>query len=132
MINTPNPGLNQGLRLYMAKLRLKRPQGAPIPPPIPQGVPPIPPTGTPGFAGGSKKVKGYAKGSSGVLSSRQRKALPKSSFAIPSKAPGSGSYPINNPSHARNALARVSQFGSPSEKAAVRAKVHAKYPGIGK
>lgn len=66
------------------------------------------------------------------LDAKQRKALPKSDFAVPSKAPGSGSYPINDPSHARNALARVAQHGSPAEQAAVKAKVHAKYPGIGK
>jgi len=46
--------------------------------------------------------------------------------------PGKRKYPIEDPAHARNALARVSQFGSSSEKAQVRAKVHAKYPGIGK
>jgi hypothetical protein len=66
------------------------------------------------------------------LSTAQRKRIPKSSFAIPSKKPGSGSYPIPDKSHARNALARVAQHGTPSEKARVRAKVHAKFPGIGK
>jgi hypothetical protein len=35
-------------------------------------------------------------------------------------------------SHARNALARVAQHGSSAEKAAVRAKVKAKFPNIGK
>jgi hypothetical protein len=77
---------------------------------------------------------GYVKG--GKLSMAQRKALPAKSFALPGKGAGpsgkgAGSYPINDPSHARNALARVSQHGSPAEKAAVRAKVHAKFPGIG-
>jgi hypothetical protein len=62
----------------------------------------------------------------------QRKALPKSDFAVPSKKPEAGSYPIPDKSHARNALSRVSQFGSPAEKAEVRAKVHAKFPTIGK
>jgi hypothetical protein len=66
------------------------------------------------------------------LTTAARKKLPGKSFAIPSKKPGSGSYPIPDKSHARNALARVSQHGSSSEKAQVRAKVHAKYPGIGK
>ena len=45
---------------------------------------------------------------------------------------GSGSYPINDPNHARNALARVAQHGSPAEQAKVRAAVHRRYPGIGK
>jgi hypothetical protein len=62
------------------------------------------------------------------LSYGARKALPKSSFAEPRER----KYPVNDPSHARNALARVSQFGSPSEKAAVRAKVHSRFPTIGK
>lgn len=62
------------------------------------------------------------------LTSRQRKELPKSSFAEPSKR----GYPIPDRSHARNALARVSQFGSPAEKAKVRSAVKRKFPGIGK
>lgn len=69
------------------------------------------------------------------LTTKQRKQLPKSSFAVPgkrSKSGGSGGYPIPDASHARNALARVSQFGTPAEKAAVRAKVAAKFPNIGK
>ncbi len=56
--------------------------------------------------------------------------MPRSQFAIPSKAPGSGSYPINDRSHARNALARVAQHGTPAQKARVRAAVRRRYPGI--
>ena len=59
------------------------------------------------------------------LTAAARKALPTSSFAGPDR-----SYPVNNPSHARNALSRVSQHGSPELKAKVRAKVHRKFPGI--
>ena len=62
------------------------------------------------------------------LSSSARNSLPKTSFA----EPGKRAYPINDASHARNALARVSQFGSPAEKAQVRAAVSRKFPGIGK
>jgi len=66
------------------------------------------------------------------LSYRARKALPTKDFAAPSKRQGGkGGYPIPDASHARNALARVSQFGSPALKAKVRAKVHAKFPTIG-
>jgi hypothetical protein len=61
------------------------------------------------------------------LSTAKRKGLPASDFAIPGKR----AYPVNDPSHARNALARVSQHGSAAQKAAVRAKVHAKFPAIG-
>lgn len=62
------------------------------------------------------------------LTTAQRKSLPKSDFALPGKR----AYPVNDKSHARNALARVSQHGSPAEKKEVRAKVHAKYPDLGK
>jgi hypothetical protein len=61
------------------------------------------------------------------LTSKKRKNLKSSEFA----EPGEKAYPINDKAHARNALARVSQFGSESEKTAVRKKVHAKYPSIG-
>lgn len=69
------------------------------------------------------------------LSTARRNKLPPASFALPGKGEGpkgkgSGSYPIPDASHARNALARVAQHGSPTEQAAVRAKVKAKYPGI--
>ena len=64
------------------------------------------------------------------LSSKQRDQLDKSQFAIPEKAPGSGSYPIPDLAHARNALARVSQFGSADEKARVHAAVAKKYPDL--
>jgi hypothetical protein len=58
------------------------------------------------------------------LTTKARKAIPAKDFAGPHR-----SYPIENPSHARNALARAS--GKPVE-AEVRAKVHKKYPSIGK
>ena len=63
------------------------------------------------------------------LTAAQRKKIPSKDFAIPSKAPGSGSYPVENESHARNALARSS---GKAVEAKVRAKVHAKYPNMGK
>lgn len=68
-----------------------------------------------------------------VLSTTQRKAMPSKSFALPSKREGGkGGYPIPDASHARNALSRVSQNGSPAEKTKVRAAVHRKFPTIGK
>jgi hypothetical protein len=51
--------------------------------------------------------------------------LPKKDFALPG-----GRYPINDPNHARNALARAAQHASPAEQAEIRRKVHAKYPDI--
>ena len=61
------------------------------------------------------------------LTTKARKKLKKSSFALPGER-----YPIEDKNHARNALARVAQHGTPAEKAEVRAKVHARYPDIGK
>lgn len=72
-----------------------------------------------------------------VLKTAQRKKLPAKSFALPGKGEGphgkgAGSYPIPDKAHARNALARVAQHGTPAEKAKVKAAVHRKYPDIGK
>lgn len=67
---------------------------------------------------------GYARG--GRLTSEERNDLPTKDFAVPSRR----AYPINDESHARNALARVSQHGSPKEKAQVRSAVKRKYPDI--
>lgn len=60
------------------------------------------------------------------LTDRQRDRLPTKDFALPKER----AYPINDAAHARNALARVSQFGSPSEVAAVKHAVHRKFPRI--
>lgn len=66
------------------------------------------------------------------LTFSRRKNLPQGDFALPSEREGGkGGYPIPDPGHARNALARVSEFGDAEEKAEVRRKVHEKYPGIG-
>lgn len=59
------------------------------------------------------------------LTTKARKALPKKAFAGPDR-----SYPIEDKNHARNALARVSQHGSPELKKRVRSAVKRKYPSI--
>jgi hypothetical protein len=64
------------------------------------------------------------------LTTAGRKRIKKGNFAIPEKAPGSGSYPIHDLAHARNALSRVSAHGTSSEKSRVRAAVYSKYPGL--
>jgi len=61
-----------------------------------------------------------------TLTTAQRKKLASSQFAMPKKR----KYPIHNITHARNALARVSQYGSPYEKAVVRKAVYKKYPSL--
>lgn len=48
-------------------------------------------------------------------------------FALPGKR-----YPIHDMVHARNALARVAQHGTPKEQVAVRSRVHNKFPSLEK
>jgi hypothetical protein len=52
------------------------------------------------------------------LTTKGRKRMKSKKFALPGKR-----YPINDKAHARAALARVSQHGTPREKAIVRKKV---------
>ncbi len=66
------------------------------------------------------------------LTARARRKLPKSDFAIPSKAPGPGSYPIPDKAHAAAAKSRVAQFGTPAEKKIVNAKANKKLGKKGK
>ena len=61
-----------------------------------------------------------------VLTTKGRKHIKEENFALPGRR-----YPIHDESHARNALARVAQNGTPEEIDKVKAAVHAKYPGIG-
>jgi hypothetical protein len=69
------------------------------------------------------------------LTSKERQDMPRKDFALPGKGDGpkgsgAGSYPINDESHARAALSRVSANGSSAEKSKVRAAVGRKYPDI--
>jgi hypothetical protein len=57
------------------------------------------------------------------LTMADRRKLPRSDFAVPSKAPGAGSYPIEDAAHRRDALSRAS--GRPVA-ARVRAAVNRK------
>ena len=59
------------------------------------------------------------------LTAQRRNALPAKSFAGPDR-----SYPVEDASHARNALARASQHASPALKSKIRSKVKKKFPGI--
>lgn len=60
------------------------------------------------------------------LNAKKRNALSDSAFALSGRR-----YPIHDESHARNALSRVSQHGTPEEKRKVRAAVHRRFPNIG-
>lgn len=59
------------------------------------------------------------------LDTAERRALPSKDFAGPNRT-----YPDEDPGHARAALSRAAANASPSEQASIRARVHAKYPGM--
>jgi len=59
------------------------------------------------------------------LTTSARKRISTGNFALPGRR-----YPIHDEAHARNALARVAQYGTSSEKKQVRSAVASKYPGI--
>jgi hypothetical protein len=62
------------------------------------------------------------------LTTKERKKLGRKSFALPGKR----KYPIPDKAHARNALARVAQHGTPAEQKKVKAAVKKRFPSIGK
>jgi len=74
------------------------------------------------------------------LSDAAREKIPASEFAVSKRlakksgdevrAGEEGKYPIPDRAHARNALARVAQHGTPAEVAAVKAKVKKAFPDI--
>jgi hypothetical protein len=59
------------------------------------------------------------------LTTATRKKIPTNEFALSGRR-----YPIEDEAHARNALARVSQVGTPAEKAIVRRKVKRLFPSL--
>lgn len=61
------------------------------------------------------------------LTTAGRKHIKEENFALPGRR-----YPIHDSVHARNALARVAQHGTPDEQAKVKAAVHRRFPDIGK
>lgn len=62
----------------------------------------------------------------GKITAKKRKRMKSSTFALPKER----KFPIPDAAHARNALSRVSQHGSPSEVKRVKAAVHKKFPSI--
>jgi hypothetical protein len=62
------------------------------------------------------------------LSDKDRKKLKDSDFA----EPGERKYPIEDETHARNALSRVAQNGSAEEQKEVRERVEKRYPDLKK
>lgn len=63
-----------------------------------------------------------------VLTTEAREKIKPKNFAMPK----SKSYPIQDKAHARNALARAAQSKTKGSYKAIAAKVHAKYPDIGR
>jgi hypothetical protein len=88
----------------------------------------------------AKKEEKEAQIDKGILSTEKRADLKISQFAVPKKkaeehgtdvsGEAKGAYPIHDLAHAKNALARVSQHGSPEEQEMVKRKVYAKYPEL--
>lgn len=80
----------------------------------------------------TSSVGGYFPKAASVLTESSREKIKSKNFAIPKgNGPGdTGKYPIHDEEHARNALTRVRQFGTPKEKAQVYAAVAKKYPGL--
>jgi hypothetical protein len=62
------------------------------------------------------------------LDAKERNAIPTKEFALPSER----KFPIEDRSHAQNALARASQSGVESIKKKVTEAVRRKYPDMGK
>lgn len=62
------------------------------------------------------------------LSDKDRKKLKDSDFAEPEER----KYPIEDETHARNALSRVAQNGSEEEQEEVRTHVEQRYPDLKK
>ena len=65
------------------------------------------------------------------LTMKQRKALPKSEFLVPSKAPGPGSFPVPDRSHLKNAEARAVQTGRPAVAAKAKRRLGEQHDPIG-
>jgi len=63
-----------------------------------------------------------------VLTEKGRSHVADKNFVYPKRE----GYPIHDLRHARNALARVSAHGTPSEQKTVKSKVFKKYPALKK
>lgn len=60
------------------------------------------------------------------LTAGKRRRMSKTSFALPSQR----AYPMDTIGRARNALARVSQHGTPAQQRTVRRNVTRKWPSL--
>jgi len=79
------------------------------------------------FVSTAKATKRAIKLQEKKLTYKQRKKLSPKDFVFPKER----KYPIPDKAHARNALARVAQHGTPQEQKKVKAAVAKKFPDIG-
>lgn len=74
------------------------------------------------------------KKASPKLTANKRRSLSAGDFALPGKpgkTPGAkGSYPMDTPGRAQNALGKSTRFASPAEQATIKKRVAAKYPNM--
>jgi hypothetical protein len=91
-------------------------------PPKEPGIPKLPKP-----ASKLPKLPHFSEGGD-VLDPNARAHIADKNFALPSQH----KYPIHDIEHARNALARVAQYGTPQEQAVVRRQVHSHYPSLAK
>ena len=81
---------------------------------------------------------GYMEKLAKTLTPSSRTHIKQKNFGIPSKAEGkeekkkSGNYPIHDRAHARSALSYGSRYLSSEKFKALKARIHAKYPTMGK
>lgn len=75
---------------------------------------------------GSKSSPLGAKANAKRNTTAGRDKMPATDFALPAEQ----KYRIDDPAHARNALARAAQNATPAEQAKVKAAVAKKYPSI--
>ena len=61
------------------------------------------------------------------LTTNKRNRMRSSSFALPEKR----AYPINDKSHARNALSRL-HYATPAEQKTIKKAIDKRYPGLRK
>src|SRR5262249_31666284 len=73
----------------------------------------------------SKEEADEGRKNGGKLTAAARKHIAPKNFALPG-----GRYPIEDEGHAKAALSRAAHNATPEEQAAIRRKVHAKYPGM--
>jgi hypothetical protein len=57
------------------------------------------------------------------LTMAQRRALPKSDFLVPSKAPGPGSYPVPDKAHEKAAVGLAGMHHGAAGAASIRSKL---------